>query len=48
MKRPRKPKRRCKICRRPERVGSIGGIRFSDIPPRLDICAQCINHLMKS
>ncbi|MEI8041232.1 MAG: hypothetical protein WCL11_07480 [Verrucomicrobiota bacterium] len=38
-KNPRKPGRRCRACRRPERIHSIGGIRLSNISPQLGLCA---------
>ncbi len=46
-KNPRKPGRRCRACRRPERIHSIGGIRLSNIAPQLGLCARCINTAMK-
>ena len=47
IKSPRKPGRRCRACRRPERLRSIGGIRLSNISPHLGLCARCINTAMK-
>ena len=38
----RKPKRRCKVCDKPERTRSIGGIRLTNIPQYLGACADCI------
>jgi hypothetical protein len=38
----RKRKRRCKVCDKPERTRSIGGIRLTNIPQYLGICADCI------
>ena len=46
-KNPRKPGRRCRACRQPERIRSIGGIRLSNISPQLGLCARCINTAMK-
>ena len=46
-KSPSKPGRRCRACRRPERIHSIGGIRLSNISPHLGLCARCINTAMK-
>jgi hypothetical protein len=48
MKRPNRSKRRCRMCRQPERVRSIGGIRFSNITQHLGLCAQCINNSLKA
>lgn len=42
-----KPGRRCRACRRPERIHSIGGIRLSNISSQLGLCARCINTAMK-
>ena len=47
IKSPRKPGRRCRACRRPERIRSIGGIRLSNISPHVGLCARCINTATK-
>jgi len=42
MTRAWKPKRRCKVCAEPERILSLGGIRLTNIPQYLGVCADCI------
>src|SRR5213075_2057912 len=41
----RKRKRRCKVCDKPERTRSIGGIRLTNIPQYLGVCGDCIGRL---
>lgn len=40
---PTKAEYRCKNCGKPERVRFIGGVRYSNVSPRLRLCADCIN-----
>ena len=42
MSNARKPKRRGKVCAKPERILSLGGIRLTNIPQYLGVCADCI------
>jgi len=48
MSKPTKRRRRCQICRKPERIVSIGGIRLSNFPQHFNVCAKCINTKTKT